>query len=72
MMQDECSRFGLKPGIKDKTVIVQGFGNVGYNAAAFFIEKGLLYVCIQELCYTYVYIYKNRVATSVCKYNACA
>ena len=44
MMQDECGRFGLKPGIKDKTVIVQGFGNVGYNAAAFFIEKGLLRV----------------------------
>lgn len=29
-------KVGLKPGLKDKTFIVQGFGNVGYWAAKFF------------------------------------
>lgn len=31
---------GLPVGTKDKTVVVQGFGNVGYHAALFFQERG--------------------------------
>jgi glutamate dehydrogenase (NAD(P)+) len=46
--KDECKRVGISPGIKDKTVIVQGFGNVGYYAAKFFQEKGCRVVGIAE------------------------
>lgn len=30
-------QLGIEPGIKGKTFIVQGFGNVGYWASKFFI-----------------------------------
>lgn len=30
-----CEMFKISPGIKDKTVIIQGIGNVGYWAAKF-------------------------------------
>jgi len=30
----------VSPGIKGKTFIVQGFGNVGYWASKFFVEEG--------------------------------
>lgn len=39
---------GLQPGIKDKTFIVQGFGNVGYWASKFFIEEGAKLVGVAE------------------------
>lgn len=38
--EEECVRKGLQPGIKGKSVVVQGFGNVGYYAAKFFSEAG--------------------------------
>mmetsp|Transcript_33819 Transcript_33819/g.54583 ORF Transcript_33819/g.54583 Transcript_33819/m.54583 type:complete len:525 (+) Transcript_33819:89-1663(+) len=34
----ECDRFGITPGIEGKTVIMQGFGNVGFYAAKFFVQ----------------------------------
>lgn len=33
-------KYGILPGIEGKTVIVQGFGNVGYHAAKFIQEGG--------------------------------
>jgi len=34
----EMKQIGLKPGIKNKKIIIQGFGNVGYHSALF-LEK---------------------------------
>jgi glutamate dehydrogenase (NAD(P)+) len=31
-------KLGVTPGLKGKTFIVQGFGNVGYWASKFFVE----------------------------------
>jgi len=33
---DICKNLGVIPGLKGKTFIVQGFGNVGYWASKFF------------------------------------
>ena len=46
--EQECKRQGLTPGIKGKTVIVQGFGNVGYFAAKFFTEFGCKVIGVVE------------------------
>ena len=35
-----CKRHGVAPGVKGKSVIVQGFGNVGYYSAKFFAQAG--------------------------------
>ena len=34
------ARHGLRAGIEGKSVVVQGFGNVGYYSAKFFAEGG--------------------------------
>lgn len=39
---------GVGLGIKGKTFIVQGFGNVGYWASKFFIEEGAILVGVAE------------------------
>ncbi|KAA0173755.1 hypothetical protein FNF27_04703 [Cafeteria roenbergensis] len=36
----EMERVGIAPGLKGKTVAVQGFGNVGFYASKFFSEYG--------------------------------
>ncbi len=36
-----CKRHNIKPGIQGKTVIVQGFGNVGFYAAKYFQVRTL-------------------------------
>ena len=38
--EDFCKRYGFAKGIKDKIVIIQGLGNVGYWAAKFFFDNG--------------------------------
>jgi glutamate dehydrogenase (NAD(P)+) len=38
--EEEMKRVGITPGLKGKTVTVQGFGNVGYYAGKFFSEYG--------------------------------
>ncbi|SMF00539.1 Glu/Leu/Phe/Val family dehydrogenase [Pseudobacteriovorax antillogorgiicola] len=47
--QDEFIKpFGIKPGIKGKTVVIQGFGNVGYHSAKFLEEAGAKIIGIAE------------------------
>ena len=47
-MAGEMEKLGLKPGIKDKTVVIQGLGNVGYHSAKFFREGGAKVIAIAE------------------------
>lgn len=47
-MPDVMAKLGLPIGVKDKKVIVQGLGNVGYHSAKFFREHGSLVIAIAE------------------------
>jgi len=44
----DVSKTGLQPALEDRTVVVQGFGNVGYHAAKFLAEDGCRIVGIIE------------------------
>ena len=46
---DDMAKLGLKTGLNDKRVIVQGLGNVGYHSAKFLAEFGATTVGICEL-----------------------
>lgn len=46
--EDMMKKCGLPLGIKGKTVVVQGFGNVGYHTALFFQEHGAKVTSIIE------------------------
>lgn len=46
---DDMAKLGLKTGLNDKRVIVQGLGNVGYHSAKFLAEFGATVVGICEL-----------------------
>lgn len=46
--QSDMERLGLAPGLDGKRVVIQGFGNVGANAAAFLEEGGAIIVCVIE------------------------
>jgi len=37
--EEDLRPFGLTPGLQDKTIVFQGFGNVGYYAAKFLSEE---------------------------------
>jgi glutamate dehydrogenase (NAD(P)+) len=45
---EEMTKLGMSTGVKDKKVIVQGLGNVGYHAAKYFSEAGSKLVGIAE------------------------
>ena len=45
---DICERADVSSGVKGKKVIVQGFGNVGYNFAKFMQREGAKIVGIVE------------------------
>ena len=47
-IESDCAKWGLTPGIKDKTVVVQGLGNVGYHSAKFFHEGGAKVIALAE------------------------
>lgn len=41
-------KLGVEPGLKGKTFMVQGFGNVGYWASRFFIKEGAKLIGVAE------------------------
>jgi len=43
-----CNKFKFKKGLKGKTVVIQGLGNVGYWAAKFFFEADTKIIGITE------------------------
>ncbi len=45
---DVMKKLGLPLGVENKTVVVQGMGNVGYHAAKFFREGGAKVIAIAE------------------------
>ncbi len=45
---DDMKTLGLVPGLKGKTVVVQGLGNVGYHAAKFLQEADCVIVGLSE------------------------
>jgi glutamate dehydrogenase (NAD(P)+) len=47
-MPDIMNKLGLKTGIEDKRIVVQGLGNVGYHTAKFFREHGAKVIAIAE------------------------
>ena len=47
-MPDVMKRLGLEIGLKNKTVVVQGLGNVGYHSAKFFREGGAKVIGLAE------------------------
>ncbi len=46
--KEEMSKIGLKKGLKGKSVVIQGFGNVGYHAALFLSKAGAKIIGICE------------------------
>ena len=46
--QDLRKKFNIEKGIENKTVIVQGFGAVGYNVSRYLVESGAKIIGVQE------------------------
>lgn len=46
--KDDMKAIGLTTGVEDKTVIIQGFGNVGFHSARIFEEEGSKVIGISE------------------------
>ena len=47
-MPEIMEKLGMTVGVKDKKVIVQGLGNVGYHSAKFFFEAGAKIIALAE------------------------
>ena len=45
---DDMQELGLSAGVEGKTVVIQGFGNVGFHAAKFLHENGAKVIAIAE------------------------
>ncbi|MBS1927329.1 MAG: Glu/Leu/Phe/Val dehydrogenase [Ferruginibacter sp.] len=48
MMEDVMKKLGLSTGVKNKTVVVQGLGNVGYHSSKYFREGGAKVIALAE------------------------
>jgi glutamate dehydrogenase (NAD(P)+) len=47
-VKEDMEKLDLKTGLAGKTVVVQGFGNVGYHAAKYLKELGAVIICVAE------------------------
>ncbi|MEM8964494.1 MAG: Glu/Leu/Phe/Val dehydrogenase [Acidobacteriota bacterium] len=47
-IEGDMRALGLQPGVGGKTVVIQGFGNVGYHAALYLHEAGAKVIAIAE------------------------
>ncbi|HUH73053.1 MAG TPA: Glu/Leu/Phe/Val dehydrogenase [Chitinophagales bacterium] len=47
-ISEDMKEIGLTPGLQNKRVIIQGFGNVGFNAALVLVELGAIVIGIAE------------------------
>src|SRR5215207_4399162 len=47
-MPDTMDKLGLTPGLTNKTVVVQGLGNVGFYTAKYFRHGGCKVIAIAE------------------------
>lgn len=47
-VEEDVKKLGLTTGLRGKTVIIQGFGNVGYHSAKFLAEEGAKIIGIAE------------------------
>jgi glutamate dehydrogenase (NAD(P)+) len=47
-MPEVMNKLGLSTGVKDKKIVVQGLGNVGYHTAKFFREAGSKVIALAE------------------------
>lgn len=45
----QASKLGVTQGLKGKSFILQGFGNVGYWLAKFFVQEGAILVGVAEV-----------------------
>ncbi|MBI3298932.1 MAG: Glu/Leu/Phe/Val dehydrogenase [Elusimicrobia bacterium] len=45
---EDMAKLGLQPGLAGKSVVVQGFGNVGYHAARYLAEAGCRVIGVIE------------------------
>lgn len=46
--EDDMTELGLEKGLEDKRIVVQGLGNVGYNAAQFCQHGGAIIIALAE------------------------
>lgn len=46
--EDDMKQIGLKPGLRGKTVVIQGFGKVGYPASIYLNEAEAIILAIAE------------------------
>ena len=47
-IKEDMKKIGLTTGLEGKSVVVQGFGNVGYHAAKFLQQAGAKIICVAE------------------------
>lgn len=47
-IKEDMKKLDLTPGLKGKTVVVQGFGNVGYHTAKFLQQEDAVIICVSE------------------------
>ena len=43
-----CHHINAAPGVKGKTIIIQGFGNVGYYTSKYMVEYGAKLIGVAE------------------------
>jgi hypothetical protein len=60
---DWCAKIGLTPGVKDKRVIIQGFGNGVYASISPFLFLKLFYYFLKQLPF---FLFLFAVVLTIC------